>query len=108
MNDIIDQHSDKLKLRDGEERDLSLLLIGSFGKTQKTFQAVMRLCALGYGEDALVLVRSNINLLINMLFILADNEPVKSVKQFKAYSLQERSKYLDVAYSGEQPEWMQK
>jgi hypothetical protein len=108
INTIIGQYSDKLKLRDGEERDLSLLLKASFfGKAQKTFQAVIRLCVLGYGEDALVLVRSNVNLLINICFILADNEPVKSAKEFVAYSIQQRSKYLDVAYSGKYPKWMQ-
>ncbi|KFI23944.1 hypothetical protein [Nitrosococcus oceani] len=67
INEIIDQHGDKLELRDGEERDLSLLVASAFfGKAQKTFQAVIRLCALGFGEDALILVRSNINLLINI------------------------------------------
>jgi hypothetical protein len=109
INEIIDQHSDKLKLRDGEERDLSLLIIASFfGKAQKTFQAVRSLCALGYGEDALILIRSNINLLINISFVLTANDPIIRAKEFTAYSIQERSKYLDAAHGGEHPEWMKK
>jgi hypothetical protein len=107
INDLIDQHGDKLTVRGGEERDLSLLVIGVFfGKAQKTFQAVRYLCALGFGEDALILVRSNINLLINIGFILRDNDPIKRGQEFIAYSIQKRLKYLDSAHEGKRGDWM--
>jgi len=61
INEVFDQYNSKLNMRDGNERDLSILVAAAFfGKAQKTFQTIMRLCALGCGEDAIVLLRSNI------------------------------------------------
>src|SRR3989338_4905478 len=93
VNEILDRHEHKLKVKDGEERDLSLLISASFGKGLKTFQAISRLCALGYGEDAIILLRSNVNLLINTRFILSDKNPAERAKEFIAYSVKERLKY---------------
>src|SRR6266850_6445417 len=65
---LLERHADALKLRDGEENDLSRLVGGfCFAKAHKTFHATQRLCALGFGEDAALLLRSNINLLIKYL-----------------------------------------
>jgi Family of unknown function (DUF5677) len=108
INEILDRHVDKIKLKDGEERDLSLLISASFGKGLKTFQAISRLCALGFGEDAIILLRSNINLLINTRFILADKNPVERANEFIAYSLKERLKYFDLAHEGKRPTWTKK
>src|SRR6266511_3305462 len=67
IDEILERHSDALKEREGEESDLSRLVAGlCFGKAHKTFHAIIRLCALGFGEDAAILLRSNINLLINI------------------------------------------
>ena len=91
-----------------ERKGCSLLLIASFfGKAQKTFQAVTRLCALGYGEDALILVRSNINLLINLVYILADPERLQRAKEFRASSVCARASFIETAYDGQQPAWIQ-
>jgi len=108
VNEILDKHVDKLKLKDGEERDLSLLISASFGKGLKTFQAISRLCVLGFGEDANILLRSNVNLLINTRFILSDKNPVDRAKEFIAYSIKERLKYLDLAHEGKRPTWAEK
>jgi hypothetical protein len=107
INEVFDQYNSQLTIREGEERDLSILVVAAvFGKAQKTFQTITRLCALGYGEDAIVLLRSNINLLINIGFILTDTNPVERAKEFIAYGLQERIKYINLAHGGKLPEWM--
>ena len=108
VNEILNGHRDKLKLKEGEDRDLSLLVAASLGKGLKTFQAIARLCALGFGEDAMVLLRSNVNLLINTRFILSGEQPVERAKEFIAYSIKERLKYLDVAHEGRRPEWAER
>jgi hypothetical protein len=108
INEILDHHVDKIKVKDGEERDLSLLISASIGKGMKTFQAISRLCALGFGEDAIILLRSNINLLINIAFILSAKNPVERAKEFIGYSIKERFKYLDLAHEGKRPMWADK
>ena len=113
IDDVIDvlleRHGDALIPRGGEERDLSRLVAGfCFAKAHKTFQATQRLCALGFGEDAVLLLRSNINLLINMYFILKSDEPVERCEEFIAYSISERKRYLDEAHKGQQPQWMKR
>lgn len=108
VNEILDRHVDKLRLKNGEERDLSLLISASFGKGLKTFQAINRLCALGFGEDAIILLRSNVNLLINTRYIVSDKKPVERAKEFIAYSIKERLKYLDLAHEGKRPTWAEK
>jgi hypothetical protein len=70
IDEICEQHGDALKEREGGEIDLSRLVGGlCFGKAHKTSHATIRLCALGLGEDAAILLRSNINILtIYILF----------------------------------------
>lgn len=108
VNEVLEQHGDKLKLKDGEEHDLSLLVAASFGKGLKTFQSIARLCALGFGEDALILLRSNVNLLINTRFILSDEYPVARANEFIAYSIRERLKYFDFGHGGQRPQWTER
>src|SRR6266446_2840578 len=84
----------ELKLRSGDERDLSLLVGASFGKVLKTFYGINDLCLSGWGEDALILLRSNVNLLINLGYILGDTEPVECAADFIAFSYAARVKYL--------------
>jgi len=109
LDEILARHRDALKEREGEERDLSRLIGGlCFGKAHKTFQAIIRLCALGLGEDAAILLRSNINLLINVYFILKDTDPIERCNEFVDYSLSERMRYIDDAHEGKFPEWMKK
>lgn len=61
INEILEEYNDKMKVRHGSEQNLSLLVVAALGKGMKTFQAITRLCLIGYGEDALGLLRSNIN-----------------------------------------------
>lgn len=98
LNHIIQNHQEKRKLRTREpESDLDLVVATSFGKAGKTFQAINTLCAFGFGEDALILLRANINLMINLCYVLADDS-LNRCADFIAYSHTEHAKYLKTAH----------
>src|SRR5713226_5116717 len=82
-NELLDHHP--VKVRAGDEHDLSLFVAASLGKALKTFDGINQLCMAGWGEDALVLLRSSVNLLINLGFILGDPQPIERVADFIAY-----------------------
>lgn len=105
LNDVLVNHEEQLKIREGEEHDVSLLVATSLGKAMKTFQAIVRLCLIGYGEDALLLLRSNINLHINAAYVLMAADPIDRAKDFVAYSYRERVKYLKIAHEVTSPPW---
>lgn len=84
VNQVLDEETAKIKIRDGEQRLLSVLMGPLLGKALKTFQAVQRLCVLGYGEDAAVLIRSNVNLLVNLVYIVSDEAPDTRASEFVA------------------------
>ena len=106
MNAVFDEEEGRaLRLRDSREKALSLLMIASLGKGMKTFQAISRLCVLGYGEDALVLLRANINLMINTAYILSAPDSVDRAEDFMAYSYLERLKYLRIGHGVDQSPW---
>lgn len=105
INEILTNHEDQLKIRQGNEHDLSLLIGASLGKGMKTFQAITSLCLMGYGEDSLVLLRSNINLLINAAYVLTAPDPVDRASDFVAYSYKERVRYLRIAHGVSTPPW---
>jgi hypothetical protein len=102
INEVIDTEALKLKKEHGPV--LSLVIALSFGKALKTLQATDRLCLMGYGEDALVLLRSNVNLLINTAYILSGPDPTERAKDFLAYSVRERVKFLKNTYQ-QAPPW---
>src|SRR2546426_9434824 len=102
VNSILDNAT--VKIRSGSERDLSLLIGASLGKALKTYYAIYELCVMGWGEDALILLRSNVNLLINVGYILGDGQPTERAADFIAFSAVEREKYLKTAH-GAKPPW---
>jgi len=98
LNHIIQHHREKRKVRtSGPERDLDVLVAASFGKAGKSFQAINTLCAFGFGEDALILLRANINLMINLCYVLSDDS-LNRCADFVAYSHTEHAKYLKTAH----------
>ncbi len=103
MEEVFDRYGDRVRVRKGKERNLSLVVALSIAKGFKTFSAVTRLCLLGYGEDATVLVRSNANLLINVAYILKDSNPEDCADRFLAYSYRERERYLREASNTAMP-----
>ncbi len=105
INAFLDQHEDLMEFRrDDSTRYLGLIVVASFGKALKTFQAIGRLAVFGYGEDALVLVRANVNLLINLNYVLSASDPTERVKDFIAYSYTERASLMKEGY-GETLQW---
>lgn len=102
-NTLLDRH--ELKLRDGKERPLSVVVGASLGKAMKTFFGINDLCLAGWGEDALILLRSNVNLLINLGYILSDSEPNERAADFIASSYLDRVDYLKTAHGVEGLTW---
>lgn len=105
INEVLKEHEAALKVKPGAERNLSLVVVTGFGKGMKTSQAILRLCLLGYGEDALILLRSNANLLINLAYILEDPNPTERAADFLAYSYKKRAQYIRLAHGVESPPW---
>jgi hypothetical protein len=94
FNKILDDPSAQLRPRAGEEYDLSLIIGLAFTKGFKTFRAVTNLCLFGFGHDALLLLRSNINLFITIWYILSSDQPIERAKDYLACSHTERLKFL--------------
>lgn len=84
VNRMLREEAGKFRVEDGPRRILSLVVATVLGKALKTFHAVNRLCALGFGEDAAVLLRSNVNLLINLVYIIRDEAPAVRAQEFAA------------------------
>ncbi len=98
MDEVLDRYADKMRVPEGDQRYLALIIHLSLGKAFKTFHAVGLLCREGFGPDALILVRSNINLLINVSYILFHQNPEDAAKYFWAFSYKERERYLKSAH----------
>src|SRR5687767_5380058 len=94
VNEVLDREETRMRVRDGPDRFLSLVMAGALGRGMKSFQAVQRLCLLGFGEDAMVVLRSQVNLLINLAYIGGDPEPRERAADFTSYSYQKQQKYL--------------
>jgi hypothetical protein len=62
---------------------------GLFAKGWKTIHAIRLLAEQGYGQDALILLRSLVNLTIDLAYICA-SEPEKRVAQWIAYAQMNR------------------
>jgi hypothetical protein len=101
VNQVLDEESDKIKIRDGEQRLPSLMMGPLLGKAMKTFAAVQRLCVLGYGEDAAILLRSNVNLLVNLAYIVSNEAPDARAHEFVADSWERYAKSMKQAFDHE-------
>lgn len=77
----------------------------AIGKGYKTHAAIILLCKNGYGEDAAILTRSLFDLLINLLYILADKEDKRAYRYFR-HDWILRKKMLN--YAMEKPDIMEK
>jgi hypothetical protein len=97
VNAVLDEHALRLP-PEPAPRDLGLLVGAALGKALKTYNAIHELCLLGHGEDALVLLRSNVNLLINIAYIVRDAEPHERALDLIAFSFVERTIYLTTAH----------
>jgi hypothetical protein len=100
-NRLLDDEEDKMQERFGPDRPLSLLMGTSLGKAMKTFQAIERLCLLGYGEDAAVLLRTNVNLLINTAYIVTDEKPNDRAAEYIADAWRQFRTFMRKAYAKE-------
>lgn len=101
VNRVLDEEGEKSHERDGADRPLSVLIGTVLGKAMKTFQAIERLCLLGYGEDAAVLLRTNVNLLVNVAYIVSDEYPNERAAEFIADGWCRYRTFLREAYGKE-------
>jgi hypothetical protein len=91
MFDALDELGDvgtsvPLTTRGDMDALLPRLMMAALGKALKTLQAIQRLCLFGFGEDAALLLRSNINLLINLNYIARDDEPNERARDLLAHT----------------------
>lgn len=98
VNKVLDDEVEKIQVRHGSNRLLSMIIGPLLGKAMKTFQAVERLCLLGYGEDVAVLLRSNVNLLVNLAYIVSDANPNDRAKEFVADARIRYTKFMKNAF----------
>jgi len=101
VNQVLDQEGSKIQVRPGEDRLLSGIMGPLLGKAMKTFQAIERLCLLGFGEDAAVLLRSNVNLLVNLAYIVSDPKPNERAREFVADAWFRYTKFMKGAFNVE-------
>jgi hypothetical protein len=101
VNRVLDEESAKIMVRDGEDRLLSGIVGPLLGKAMKSFQAIERLCLLGFGEDATVLLRSNVNLLVNLAYIVGDSNPNERAREFVADAWIRYAKFMKGAFDVE-------
>jgi hypothetical protein len=87
----------KLVTREGMSVIVSRVMMAALGKAIKTLQAIRALGVSGFGEDAALLLRANINLLINLNYITGDPEPEGKALDFEAYSYSEVTKWVTAA-----------
>jgi hypothetical protein len=99
VNRVLDEEADKIQVRHGEDHLLSTMIGPLLGKAMKTFQAIDRLCLLGYGEDAAVLLRSNVNLLVNLAYIVSDPKPNDRAKEYVADAWIKYTRFMKAAFS---------
>ena len=101
VNRVLDEEGVKIQVRDGDDHLLSTIIGPLLGKAMKTFQAIERLCLLGYGEDAAVLIRSNVNLLVNLAYSVSDATPNERAKEFVADGWITYTKFMKGAFGVE-------
>lgn len=73
--------------------DKSIFISFCLGKTYKTHKAILILCEAGYGQDAAMLVRSMVELLITLLYILADKTDGRLYRYFDYDWILQRKMY---------------
>jgi len=108
VNKVLDEEGTRMTVRGGRERLLSTFVGAALGRTIRDFQAIERLCLLDFAEQAMIVLRSAVNLLINVNYITKDEHPVERVEQFLAYSYKEFSKFVSDGYGQEvawEPDW---
>ena len=93
LKDVVD---DIFKKKCKVDEPKTALASFSLGKAYKTHDAIMILCAEGYGEDAAILVRSMFELLITLLYILKDPTDER-VYRYYSYDWVLRKKMFDYA-----------
>jgi len=98
LRGVVDTIMDKEYPLGGDKEVFTAFCVG---KAYKTHGALLLLCEQGYGQDAAILVRSLIDLLITLLYILEDSTN-KRIQRYFAYDWILRKKMFD--YGKTKPE----
>src|SRR4029077_11854845 len=86
---IYHAHREKLRVRTRPEEVCAFL----FGKATKTLNAIRVLCEAGFGQDAVILTRSLVNLVIDLWYIGGD--PDERTKDYIANGLRTRRTFQE-------------
>jgi len=87
--EVYDANREKPRVRTTPEEVCAFL----FGKATKTLDAIRVLCESGFGQDAVILTRSLVNLVINLWYI--GGEPEERTKDYIAAGRKARRDYLE-------------
>src|SRR5215470_14545011 len=75
LDDLYQRNQEKIVL--DSKRVATLAAVSLYAKARKQAEAIGLLASAGYGEDALILARSLVNLCIDLGFILSESEVIE-------------------------------
>jgi hypothetical protein len=104
INRILDEEGARMTVRDGREHLLSTFVSACLGRGMRDCEATSRLCLLGFGEQAMIVLRSTVNLLVNLNYILTDADPMDRLDEFLAFSHEQFVKFMLGGY-GQKVDW---
>jgi hypothetical protein len=100
MGDLVRANAGRIRMTGTAHK----VLAAAFGKAVKTLDAIRISCESGYGEDAMVLARTLVNLAINLRYIGRAQDPDECARDFVAAGRVARRDFLR-QFPQHSPEW---
>src|SRR5712691_8895761 len=100
MGDLVRGNAGRIRMTGPAHK----VLAAAFGKAVKTLDAIRIACESGYGEDAMILARSLVNLTINLGYIGRADDPDERALDFVAAGRVARREFLR-QFPQHSPDW---
>ncbi len=91
LHDLIESKL-QLEITNGDNKDFFMAFV--MGKSFKTYEAIGLLCRSGYGEDAFMLARTLLELMVTAVYVLQD-ETEDTLMRYMSYDWVTRKKMYD-------------